>query len=297
MALPSKPTASFPYEIEDTIGQGSMGRVYRARETSLDRTVAIKTLRPDFVEELDEKAAHAASRRFLQEARAIARLSHPGIVSIYRLGTEESVAYIAMEWLEGRTLAELLADEAPTPVERACHLVIELLDIVQVAHKNDIVHRDLKPENVIVSPAGELKLNDFGVAHVADSKLVKTAVGSIVGTPLYAAPEQLDDGNIDPRSDLYAIGVLFYEMLTGRRPFDSENLVSLITDILKKEAPPASSVNPAVPKDLAALIDRALAKDKRERFSSANQMRTAIESHLNNQNIALTATRPTSNKI
>jgi serine/threonine protein kinase len=276
MLLPQEPKKSFPYKLQEMIGQGSMGTVYLAQETSLDRPVAIKTLRADFLEGLDEKAARDASRRFLQEARAIAKLSHPGIVSVYRLGTENGTAFIAMEWLEGETLEALIDAEAPFTVARATAMGVELLDIIATAHDNDIVHRDIKPGNIIVTPGGKLKLTDFGVAHVKDSTLVQTAAGSIIGTPLYAAPEQLNDGTVDARADLYSIGVLLYEMLSGELPFESDNIVTLIGEILSKTPAPLRSLNPAVPEPLARVIEQALAKDKARRFATAGQMKVAL---------------------
>ncbi|MFP4600753.1 MAG: serine/threonine-protein kinase [Persicimonas sp.] len=280
MTLPRNPKKSFPYELGEQIGQGSMGTVYMARETSLDRPVAIKTLRQDFLEGLNEKTARDASRRFLQEARAIAKLSHPGIVSIYRLGTENGTAFIAMEWLEGEPLEKSVDAEAPFSVDKATDMIGELLDIIAVAHRSDIVHRDIKPANIIVTREGNLKLTDFGVAHVKDSDLVQTAAGSIIGTPLYAAPEQLNDGQVDARSDLYSIGVLLFEMLTGQLPFDSDNIVTLVGEILSKPPAPIRSLNPAVPASLAAVVERALDKDKTQRFGSAEAMKAALERSL-----------------
>jgi serine/threonine protein kinase len=277
MSLPQESKKSFPYKIQKMIGQGSMGTVFLAQETSLERPVAIKTLRPDFLDGLGEKAARDASRRFLQEARAIAKLSHPGIVSVYRLGTENGTAYIAMEWLEGHTLEALIDAEAPLTVERATAMGVELLDIIGAAHDGGVVHRDIKPGNIIVGPGGKLKLTDFGVAHVKDSTLVQTAAGSIIGTPLYAAPEQLNDGKVDARADLYSVGVLLYEMLSGELPFDAENIVTLIGEILSKTPPPLRSLNPAVSESLAGVVSQALAKDKARRFASAGAMKAALE--------------------
>jgi hypothetical protein len=154
---------------------------------------------------------------------------------------------------------------------------VELLDIIAAAHDNDIVHRDIKPGNIIVGPGGKLKLTDFGVAHVKDSTLVQTAAGSIIGTPLYAAPEQLNDGKVDASADLYSVGVLLYELLSGELPFESDNIVTLIGEILSKTPPPLRSLNPAVPESLAGLVSQALAKDKVRRFASAGAMKAALE--------------------
>lgn len=276
MELPSHPSRTFPYEIEDKIGQGAMGAVYLARETNLQRRVAIKTLRDEFLQSLDERAAREATRRFLQEARAIARLSHRGIVSIYRLGTENGSAFIAMEWLEGHDLEHLLAASAPIELDRAVQWTFELLEAVDTAHRHDIVHRDIKPANIIIQPDEHLKLTDFGVAQVKDSKLVKTQVGSMIGTPLYAAPEQLADSDVDQRADLYSVGVVLFEMLGGVVPFHDTNIVRLVQKIMNEEAPKLRTLNPTIPAQIEAVIERALSKDPYQRFSSAGEMAQAL---------------------
>lgn len=276
MELPERPSRTFPYEVEKRIGEGAMGAVYLARETNLQRKVAIKTLRSDFLDDLDEEAAQEATRRFLQEARAIAQVSHRHIVSIYRLGTEDGSAFIAMEWLEGETLGSLIKNNAPVPAQQAGRWALQLLEGIGAAHRRDIVHRDIKPENVIIDADDQVKLTDFGVAQVRNSGLVQTQAGSIVGTPLYAAPEQLSDSRVDRRADLYSIGVVLFEMLTGEVPFYDDNVVRLINQITSEPPPPLRKYNPSAPAELEQLLEVVLAKQPSERFNSARKMAQAL---------------------
>lgn len=272
MELPDEASRTFPYEIERQVGEGSMGAVYLARETNLDRKVAIKTLRGDFLEELEEEARDEATSRFLQEARAIAKVSHRNIVSIYRLGTERGAAFIAMEWLEGRSLEEILEEDDSIEMERIGRWIVELLEALDAAHSHDIVHRDIKPGNVMIEPGDHVKLTDFGVAQVRDSKLVQTQTGSMIGTPLYAAPEQLSDSRVDRRADLYSAGVLLYKLLTGEVPFYDSNVVKLMQIIMKKQPPPVREKNPMIPEPIADVVMQALSKQPSERFSTAREM-------------------------
>ncbi len=274
MLLPDEPSSSFPYRIEDKIGEGSMGAVFFARDEKLDRKVAIKTLRQEVISALSKDAAEKISQRFLQEARAAARLSHPGVASIYQMGVANDAAFIAMEWLEGETLRDRIDDQAPLPVEEARDIALELLDILEDAHDNGIVHRDLKPANIIVSD-GTPRLTDFGVAHVGDSELIQTQAGAILGTPAYASPEQIRDDEIDPRADLYAVGVLLFEMVTGHLPIKGDNVASILNNILETTPPrPGEFVD--LPSPLESSIMRALRKERSDRFNSAEHMAVRI---------------------
>jgi serine/threonine protein kinase len=277
MELPSQPTEEFPYELERTIGQGAMGVVYLARDPSLDRQVAIKVLREDFLARLTEQAAREASQRFLQEARASAALSHPGIVTIHRLGSVNGLSYIAMEWVEGRELETMIRQRAPFPVSEACDLASQVLGALEVAHHNDVVHRDVKPGNVMVQPDGTAKLTDFGIAQVKDSELVKTQAGEVLGTPLYASPEQLLERGVDPRSDLFSVGVILYQMLTGELPLDGDTAASVATKIVNEQPTRVGTLNPQVPEGLETVVHRAMAKQRKSRFASADEMRQFLE--------------------
>ena len=277
MFPPKAPTASFPYRIEAQIGEGAMGVVYRAQETSLNRPVAIKILRSDYVSSLRQEQAAEVSHRFLQEARAAAALSHPGITTIYRVGVEGGVAFIAMEWLDGVSLEDAIASRAPMPLREAVQLTIRLLEALEVAHDGGIVHRDIKPANLIVLSNGRIKITDFGIAHVQNSELVKTQAGAMMGTPLYAAPEQLSGREVDGRADLYAVGVVLYEMLTGAVPFDADNLMKLMSMILSDHPRSPRQINPSISPVVEQILLKAISRDPADRYRSAREMAEALE--------------------
>lgn len=274
MFPPERPTKDFPYIVEAQIGQGSMGTVFRAREPSLGRAVAIKVLRADVLAVMDADFAREATQRFAQEARAAAALSHPSITTIYRVGSSDGTPYIAMEWLEGETLEQVMKAGALS-VEDAIGLVISLLDGLEAAHGTGIIHRDLKPANIMLLSNGRLKITDFGVAHVDQSDLVSTKANTILGTPLYASPEQLNGDRIDTRSDLYSAGVLLYELLTERLPFEAKGLFELARQVLT-QAPPAPSKFVGLPRGLEDVVLKSLARDRSKRYLSASQMRHAL---------------------
>ncbi len=280
MFPPQEPTKDFPYQIEDKIGEGAMGSVWRAMEPSLGRSVAIKVLRQDMLSTLKPEVAKEAMQRFTQEARAAASLSHPGITTIFRVGSVEETPYIAMEWLEGETLESLIGREAPIPHERAVQLAIEVLEALGQAHKAGVVHRDLKPANLIVLRNGRLKITDFGVAHVEKSDLVSTRANTVLGTPLYASPEQIHGDTIDARSDLYSIGVVLYELVTGELPFSASGIFDLAQQMISAKPPRPSTYNDTLPQDLEAVILRALSRDPQGRYTSAYEMANALSSFL-----------------
>jgi len=277
MQLPESPTDDFPFEVRETIGRGSMGTVFLAHEPELNRPIALKVLRPDFLDSLSSEAAREASQRFLQEARASAALSHPGIVTIHRIGQVNGLSYIAMEWVEGNDLESIVQRHAPIRASIACDIAEQLVDALGAAHERDIVHRDVKPGNVLVQSDGKIKLTDFGIAHVKNSDLVRTQAGEVLGTPLYTSPEQLLERGVDGRSDLFAVGVMLYEMLTGQPPFEGDNLANVSTKIVNEEPTPVSSLNPQVPDKLESIIHRALQKDPARRFASASEMASFLE--------------------
>jgi len=257
-----------------------MGVVYRARETNLDRDAAIKIVRGDVLEGMEDDDARKLSRRFLQEARASAKVSHPGVVTVHRLGTVRGRSFIAMEWLEGEDLRGRIDREAPLDLEETRAVVTELLETLRAAHSRDIVHRDVKPSNVMLQPDGRVVLTDFGIAQVRNSELVQTRAGSILGTPVYASPEQLLDDPVDERADLYAIGVVYFEMLTGELPHDGETVASLVADRLEECPPMPSSINPEVSPEIDAIIGRALQRKPENRFDSAGAMLGALETRV-----------------
>ncbi|HEX8169285.1 MAG TPA: protein kinase [Thermoanaerobaculia bacterium] len=267
-----------PYEITAPLGAGGMGEVYRANDTRLGREVAVKVLP-------SELAGNAQMRaRFEREARVISSLNHPHICTLYDVGREADSDYLVMELLDGESLADRLSRGA-LPLDQALRYAIEIADALDKAHRAGVVHRDLKPGNIVITKKGA-KLLDFGLAKSGvtsgvispDSATVQmtakplTAEGTIVGTFQYMAPEQIESGNVDARSDLFAFGAVLYEMVTGRRAFDGRTRASVIAQILGSEPPPISSVQPVAPRALERIVGACLQKDPDERFQSAHDL-------------------------
>jgi Tol biopolymer transport system component len=263
-----------PYEILAPLGAGGMGEVYRARDTRLDRAVAVKVLPSHLARDEGRRA------RFEREARAVSALNHPHICTLFDIGQQDGVDYIVMEYLEGETLAERLA-KGPLPLEQSLRLGEQIAGALDKAHRAGIVHRDLKPGNVFLTKAGA-KLLDFGLARVTDASGIAgglstdptqakplTEAGSLLGTFQYMAPEQLEGREADARTDVFALGSVLYEMVTGKRAFEGKSQASLIGAILKDEPPPISKVQPMTPSALDRLVRRCLAKDPDERWQSA----------------------------
>src|SRR6266542_3608303 len=268
-----------PYEILGAVGAGGMGEVYKARDTRLERTVAVKVL-PQHLSASDE-----GRQRFEREAKAISQLSHPHICALYDVGREGEIEFLVMEYLEGVTLSERLA-RGPVPLEQALRYGIEIADALDKAHRQGIVHRDLKPGNVMVTKSG-VKLLDFGLAKLRQggseplaSRLSAlatrgtplTAEGTILGTLQYMAPEQLEGREADGRTDIFAFGAVLYEMATGRRAFSGQSQASLIAAILEREPEPVSAVEPMTPAALDRVVKTCLAKDPEERWQTANDI-------------------------
>ena len=262
-----------PYEIVAQLGAGGMGEVYRARDTRLDRTVAIKVLPPAFASNAHLK------QRFEREARMISQLSHPNICTMHDVGQQDGVDFLVMEYLEGETLADRLA-KGPLPVEKAIRHAIEIADGLDKAHRQGIVHRDLKPGNIMLTRGGA-KLLDFGLAKSAapavdgDAPTMQkslTEEGTIVGTFQYMAPEQLEGANADARTDIFAFGAVLYEMLTGRRAFEGKTRTSVIAAIVERDPPPISQFQPLTPPSLERLIRHCLAKNPEERWQTAHDL-------------------------
>jgi serine/threonine-protein kinase len=252
------------YRIERKLGAGGMADVYLAEDQELGRRVAIKILN-------DRHAADDSFiERFRREAKNAAGLSHPNIVSIYDRGEAEGTYYIAMEYLDGRSLKELIVGRGPAPIKVTIDYARQILAAVGFAHKHGIVHRDIKPHNVLVSPEGRLKVTDFGIARSGASQM--TEVGSIIGTAQYLSPEQARGAPVDQTSDLYSVGVVLYEMLTGQVPFTGDTPLEIAMKHLSEVPKPPSELRPDVPHDLDSVVLRALAKDPAERYQSAEEM-------------------------
>jgi beta-lactam-binding protein with PASTA domain len=252
------------YVIKRKLGSGGMADVYLAEDQELGRRVALKLL--DDRHASDEQFVE----RFRREAQSAAGLNHPNIVSIFDRGRAEGTYYIAMEYLDGRTLKELLVRNGPTPIPIAIDYARQILGALAFAHRNGIIHRDIKPHNIVVGGDGRLKVTDFGIARSGASQM--TEAGSIVGTAQYLSPEQARGAPVDPRSDLYSLGIVLYEMLTGKVPFTGDTPVEIAMKHLSQIPEPPSSLRPEVPHDLDAVVLRALAKDPEQRYGSSEEM-------------------------
>lgn len=256
------------YELRGVLGRGGMAEVHDGWDTRLHRPVAVKLLYPAFATDTDMR------RRFEEEARAAAALNHPNIVSVHDSGEHAGSPFIVMERLPGQTLQDEIA-MGPMPPPRVRKVLDDVLGALACAHTAGIVHRDIKPGNVLINPnSGAMKVADFGIAKTAGSAL--TATGQIVGTMAYMSPERVAGAPASVADDLYAVGVMGYEALTGQRPFPQENPAALLHAILDAPPPPIGAVRPDVDPALAATIDRAMARDVNQRFSSAEQMRAAL---------------------
>ena len=245
-----------------------MGTVYRALDSVLERTVAIKTLNRDLPD--DQLAEFQA--RFVREAKSAGRLNHPNIVTIYDVGTAGEVAYIAMEYLEGQSLQQLMKSGASLPFERVVDIVAQVAEGLDYAGRFGIVHRDIKPANIMVSPEGLATITDFGVARVPSSSM--TGAGKLLGSPKYVAPEQVREEPVDPRADIFSLGVVLYELLAGKTPFEEPGMdvVSLLDRIAEQPAAPVSRQRPDIPASLDVILERALAKDPARRFQRAGEL-------------------------
>ena len=261
------------YTISAVLGRGSMGTVYKGFDPHIHRVVAIKTIHRELLG--DSTAIDSMAARFRNEAKAVGRIAHPGVVAIYDFGEDGDVTFIAMEFVDGRTLDEILA--VPQMLSEANVLAVmdQLLESLSVAHAQGVWHRDIKPANLIVTRQGQVKLTDFGIARLEDANL--TQVSSMIGTPAYMAPEQFTGTGIDHRADLFACGVLLYRMLTGRRAFTGAT-EQVMYKILN-EHPPAPSVvtNGARPAGFDAIVARAMAKSPADRYPDALAMRAALQ--------------------
>ena len=252
------------YEILGELGHGAMGIVYKAKDPLIDRVVAIKTINLGLA--LDEKEEY--EERFYQEAKAAGRLSHPNIVTIYDVGKSNDVAYIAMELLQGRELRDMMDESGLMPVEQVMDITAQVAQGLAYAHEHDIIHRDVKPSNIMVVRDGHVKITDFGIARMASSA-VRTQTGMVLGSPKYMSPEQVMGKTIDNRSDIFSLGVMLYEMLTGLAPFVGENVNAIMYQTLNVTPTAPSKLNPTVPEMLNFIVAKALAKGLEDRYQNA----------------------------
>lgn len=268
------------YQIEAEIGRGAMGVVYRARDPKIDRLVAIKTISLVSQEPQDEAEYR---ERFLEEARAAGRLSHPGIVTIFDAGEdpESHEPYLVMEYVPGRPLSKILPGlERQLAVETALHFALEIAEALSYAHSQGVIHRDVKPANILVTDDGHAKIADFGVARL--NHTLATHSGQIFGSPAYMAPEQLTQGKADARSDLFSVGVMLYSMLTGFRPFQGNSAETVCFKVMNVEPVPVTSFQADLHPGLDRIVSRAIAKNPDERYQSGAQLAKDIREFLAN---------------
>jgi len=269
------------YKILEKIGAGGMGEVYLAEDTTLNRRVALKVLPPELAESEERRA------RFTREAKALAALNHPNIVTVHSVEEDGGVHFITMELVKGKTLADLLPRQGFS-LDRFFDIAVPLADAVAAAHEQGIVHRDLKPGNVMVGAEGRVKVLDFGLAKPtggfagADGgsdllTAAKTEEGVIVGTWSYMSPEQARGGAVDARSDIFSLGIVFYEMLTGRRPFAGDTPAEALSAIIKDVPPAVSEIRSGIPRELSRMVRRCLSKDASHRLQSALDVRNEME--------------------
>ena len=281
MRTPMIGTTLHHYRILSKIGEGGMGEVYLAEDTKLQREVALKILPRDMASDPERL------QRFQREARAVAALNHPNVVTIYAVEEAERLHFLTMEFVEGKTLTHLIPERG-IPLQEFLRLAVPLADAMAAAHQRGIVHRDLKPANIMVTAEGRLKVLDFGLAKLRPEKSSTpdattlttdqlTVQHSVIGTPSYMSPEQAEGRPVDHRTDIFSAGVVLYEMATGRRPFGGDSVVTILSAIIKDTPQPVLEVNPGLPRELDRIIMRCLAKDPAHRYQSALDLRNDLE--------------------
>jgi eukaryotic-like serine/threonine-protein kinase len=263
------------YELEELVDHGGMSSVYRGHDRMLERKVALKVLHPHFLDDPEYV------ERFRREARAVAQLSHPHIVTVIDRGSSDGSQFIVFEFVDGENLKQLIERTGPLPIDRAVELGIEIADALAFAHAHDLVHRDVKPQNVLVDTTGSAKVTDFGIARSLDVERGVTQTGTVLGTSNYLSPEQASGAPVTPASDIYSLGVVMYEVLTGEVPFRGDNLVVVAMKHVTEHPPSLLDQRPDVPPRLAHAVERALEKEPDDRFPSmdafANELRRCQE--------------------
>jgi serine/threonine-protein kinase len=261
------------YQIEKELGKGAMGVVYLGKDPKIGRVVAIKTMalaqefEPDELEEVKE--------RFFREAETAGRLNHPNIVTMYDAGEEHDLAFIAMEFLKGKDLAPYTKPDNLLPLATVAEIIVKTAEALDYAHGNNVVHRDIKPANIMYEPeSGSVKVTDFGIARITDSS--KTKTGMVLGTPSYMSPEQLSGKKVDGRSDLFSLGVMFYQMAVGQLPFTGDSMATLMFKIASEPHVNIRTINPEISQCLSDIIDRMLEKDADKRYARGGEIAADI---------------------
>src|SRR5438552_10838097 len=256
------------FDVIREIGKGAMGQVFLANDPKIERQVAIKTivLPPG----TSPEEAHETSQRFLREAQAAGKLLHPSIVTIFDVGEEGGVSFIAMEFIQGETLEKFTKPDGLLPLSRVLDLITQAAGVLDYAHHHHVVHRDIKPANLMVLKDGTLKITDFGLAKNPSASL--TQAGILLGTPSYMSPEQIQGHDLDGRSDLFSLGVVLYELLTGTRPFEGDSISTIIYRVLYEDPRPPAAYNPALPPEVNGILERVLAKSPDERYAAGSDL-------------------------
>jgi serine/threonine-protein kinase len=260
------------YEILSELGRGAMGVVYKGKDPIIDRPVAIKTIRFDRLYE--EHEIKGLKERFFKEAQAAGKLSHPNIVTIFDVGEDRGFSYIAMEYVEGEALSRYIVRDHLLPVQEVVEIIAQAAEALDFAHQREVIHRDIKPANIMRTSEGQIKVMDFGIAKIPSSTL--TQAGSVLGTPSYMSPEQIRGEDLDGRSDLFSLGCVLYELLTGVKPFRGETLPALSHQITHVNPLPASQQNPQVPPTFDEVLGKALAKNPADRYARGKAMAGAL---------------------
>ena len=290
MSATERPVFNDRYEIHSRIGRGGMADVFLARDRLLDRPVAVKVLFPEYATD------PSFVERFRREAQSAANLNHPNIVGVYDWGRQSGTYFIVMEYVNGRTLADLVKADGPLPAQRATDIAFDVGGALGFAHRNGVVHRDVKPGNILVAPTGAVKVADFGIARALNSSTEAdlTQAGAVMGTATYFSPEQAQGANPDPRSDLYSLGIVMYEMVAGKPPFSGGNPVAIAYRQVHDTPQPLSELRPDVPRGYEAITMKLLAKSPANRYATADELRADLRRFREGQQpVALTPTTGT----
>jgi len=271
-----KPTVG-RYEVVSELGQGAMGIVYKARDPKINRFLAIKTIR--FSDEFEPDKIREIKDRFMREAQIAGKLTHPSIVAVYDVGEDYDLTYMAMEFLEGESLQKYCRKGFLLPLRKVLFVVSEVALALDHAHRQGVIHRDVKPANIMVLKDGKVKVTDFGIAKAVSQSQTKS--GIVLGTPNYMSPEQINGHEIDGRSDIFSLGVVFFELLTGVLPFHGKNLTNLFYQITQVKHPSPREINPKVPNPVEQIVDKAMSKDPEQRFQTCSDFARYLKAMIN----------------
>jgi serine/threonine-protein kinase len=260
------------YQIIEELGEGSMGQVYKAIDPKINRTLAVKTIR--LSDDFEEDVIQEIKERFSREAEIVGKLSHPAIGTVYDFGEDGELTYMAMEFVEGISIEQHTSKGSLLPFRKTLEVIADVAEALDFAHKADVIHRDIKPANIMLLENGKVKVTDFGIAKAISSSRTKTGV--ILGTPNYMSPEQIMGQKVDLRSDIFSLGILFFQLLTGELPFKGENLSGLLYQITQVKHPSVQTYDPKIPQICDQILDKALAKKPSDRFKSAAEMERVI---------------------